>query len=57
MAVAFKAKPYGEFVFENDNVVGYCEIPWNSITTYTDSGGQDLADVKTFVETWDCPGR
>ncbi len=53
----FKAKPYGEFVIENYNNQGFCEIPWHSITTYTASGGQELADVKTFTDTWDCAYR
>lgn len=53
----FKIKPYGEFLYENDNIKGFCEIPWHSVTTYTSSGGQTESDVKQFLDTWQCSYR
>jgi hypothetical protein len=57
IATEFSTKPYGEFVSENNNLIGFCEIPWDSITTYTSSGGQDVSAVKVFLDTWQCTYR
>lgn len=53
----FKTKPYGEFLYENDNLQGFCEIPWYSVTIYTSSGGQDVSEIKQFLDTWQCSYR
>jgi hypothetical protein len=53
----FRTKPYGEFSYENNDIRGFCEINWDSVTTYTSSGGQDVADVKQFLDTWECSYR
>ena len=57
IAAEFAGTPYGEFVFENDNIEGFCEIPWNSVAAYTESGGQDLTAAKTFLDAWACSYR
>ena len=57
IAAEFSNTPYGEFDIDNDNLIGFCEIPWQSVTTYTASGGQEATDVKKFVDTWECSYR
>jgi len=50
----FKTKPYGDILYENKNLKGFCEIPWDSVTTYASSGGVEVYDVKQFLDTWQC---
>jgi len=57
IAAEFGKTPYGEFDIQNENLIGFCEIPWQSVNTYTASGGQDETDVKMFVDTWECSYR
>ena len=56
VAVQHHARPYGDFVTENDNIRGFCEIPLHSTRDYI-YGRHDVSTLREFLDTWECAYR
>lgn len=50
----FVNKPFGGFYVENENLLGFCNIPWDAVTSYTSNNYDDIEATMIFAEQWDC---
>ena len=50
----YESEPFGGFYAENDNLLGFCEIPWSAITEYSNHQYNDVEAAKSFTNQWDC---
>ena len=46
----FVNKPFGGFYEDNENLLGFCHIPWSAITYYTPNGFDDIEAAMIFTE-------
>ena len=52
--VEYLMKPFGNFQYEDDNIKGLCNIPWDAVIAFVGNSGQDLSNQKQFANAWEC---
>lgn len=50
----FSKEPFGGFYEDNENLRGFCHVPWSAIPKYTENSFEDIESARSFTDQWDC---